>query len=53
MYKVALSSCGKEINEALFEQYKQAGITAMEICSDDFFFKLVGKPSMLRAQMCY
>lgn len=31
MYKVALSSCGKEINEALFEQYKQAGITAMEI----------------------
>lgn len=31
MYKVALSSCGKEINGALFEQYKQAGITAMEI----------------------
>lgn len=31
MYKVALSSCGKEINEALFEQYKQAGIAAMEI----------------------
>ena len=31
MYKVALSSCGKEINEALFEQYRQAGIAAMEI----------------------
>ena len=31
MYKVALSSCGKEINETLFEQYRQAGIAAMEI----------------------
>ena len=31
MYRVALSSCGKEMNEALFEQYRQNGITAIEI----------------------
>lgn len=31
MYKVGLSSCGREIDEALFAQYRSAGITALEI----------------------
>lgn len=31
MYKIGLSSCGKIINEELFESYRRAGITAMEI----------------------
>ena len=31
MNKIGLSSCGKEINESLFEKYSKAGITAMEV----------------------
>ena len=31
MYKIGLSTCGKPLCEALFKQYHDAGITAMEI----------------------
>ena len=31
MYQIGLSSCGKTLCEQLFIQYREAGITAMEI----------------------
>lgn len=31
MYKIGLSTCGKKIDRTLFEQYRKAGIAAMEI----------------------
>lgn len=34
MYKIGLSSCGKPLCEELFKQYRDAGITAMEISVD-------------------
>ena len=31
MYRVGLSSCGKEFSEKLFADYREAGIEAMEV----------------------
>ena len=42
MYKIGLSSCGKEFNGALFEEYSKSGITDIEISLrsyDEFDYK--------------
>ena len=48
MYRIGLSTCGKNITEELFADYKNAGISAMEICVDTkkydtFDYKLISE----------
>ncbi len=46
MYKIGLSTCGKEINEDLFRKYAQSGISAMEISVPDTVYQFLDYKNM-------